>query len=128
MFEMKRWAQFPILAAVMVCPQTALSQTQGLPDPTRPAEYRETMVMQDLPPELLEWKVTAIRISDNDRTAIVNGRIVRPGDTIGAAKLLEILPYQVILDYDNRKVAVKLFNDMNMRKPAANPIKTESRS
>ena len=112
----------------MVCPQTALSQTQGFPDPTRPAEYRETMVMQDLPPELLEWKVTAIRISDNDRTAIVNGRIVRPGDTIGAAKLLEILPYQVILDYDNRKVAVKLFNDMNMRKPAANPIKTESRS
>lgn len=125
---MKRWVQFPILAAVIVCPLTALAQTDGLPDPTRPAEYREMTVAQDLPPEMVEWKVTAIRISENDRTAIVNGRIVRAGDTIGAAKLLEILPYQVILDYNNRKVAVKLFNDTSLRKPAANPIKTESRS
>ena len=100
--------------------------SEVLPDPTRPAEYQAALIVQDLPKELVDWKVTAIRISDNDRTAILNGDIVRVGDTTGPAKILEIQPTQVILDYDNSKVAVRLFSDVAMRKPVTSKINTES--
>jgi hypothetical protein len=96
------------------------TKAEVLPDPTRPAAFQTATVIQDLPAELIDWKVSAIRISASDRSAIVNGRIVRTGETIGPARILEILPTQVVLDYDNRRVAVKLFGDITMRKPAAN--------
>lgn len=101
---------------------------QVLTDPTRPAEFQTALVIQELPEELVDWKVTAIRISAKDRTAIVNGDIVREGQTIGPATILEIQTTQVILDYDNRKVAVRLFSDVDMRKPATSTIKTESKT
>lgn len=101
-------------------------RAEVLPDPTRPSEFQATLVIQDLPKELMDWKVTAIRISQNDRTAIVNDGIVRAGDTIGPARVLEIQATQVILDYDNRQVAVRLFGDLRMRTPVSNNIKTES--
>lgn len=124
---MKRLIHLQVLGMIVLHPLAVLSQTDSLPDPTRPAQYSNT-IAEDITSSLVEWKVTAIRISENDRTAIVNGRIARAGDTIGTAKLLEILPHQVILEYDNRKVSVKLLNSMDLRKPATNTIKTESRS
>ncbi|MEX2353012.1 MAG: general secretion pathway protein GspB [Gammaproteobacteria bacterium] len=113
------WAVLPLVAIT--------GRAQALPDPTRPAQYQSAIVVQDLPTELHDWRVTAIRISAQDRSAIVNGRIVRTGDDIGPATVLEIQPVQVILDYDNTKVAVRLFNDINIRQPASNSIRTESR-
>jgi len=91
-----------------------------LPDPTRPAAFQATTVIQELPAELIDWRVTAIRISERDRSAIVNGRIVRTGETLGPATIVEIQPAQVLLDYDNKRLAVKLFSDISMRKPVAN--------
>lgn len=96
---------------------TAPVRAALLPDPTRPAEYRpETPVVQETPGESNDWKVTAIRIAGGDRTAIVNGVIVRAGDKVGAAKVLEIQPLAVVLDYDNKKIAVRLFADVVRKK------------
>jgi hypothetical protein len=95
-------------------------RAEVLPDPTRPAAFQTATVIQDLPAELIDWTVSAIRISARDRSAIVNGRIVRIGETIGPARILEIQPAQVLLDYDNKRLAVKLFSDTTMRKPVAN--------
>jgi hypothetical protein len=113
---------------ILLLMNPVIAMAQALPDPTRPAEYRESLVVQELPPALVDWKVTAIRISQDDRTAIVNGNIVRVGDDIGPARLLEIRPDQVILDYDSKRVAVRLFSDMSLRKPAAGTTKTDSES
>ena len=85
-----------------------------LPDPTRPADYLVTpafVEVEELPGELVDWSVTAIRISSKDRSAIVNGRLVRVGDEIGPARVLEINPVSIVLDYDNKHVNVKLFSD-----------------
>ena len=92
-----------------------LQAEAGLPDPTRPADYMtiptdiEIFAAEDLPKQLINWKVTAIRISDKERTAIVNGQLVKPGDEIGPARILEIKPVSVLLDYDNKHVVVRLF-------------------
>ena len=92
-----------------------------LPDPTKPAEFRpESPVVQEMPKELTDWKVTAIRIAGKQRTAIVNGAIVREGDTVGQAKVLEIRPVSVVLDYDDKKVAVRLFADLVKKKSREN--------
>jgi hypothetical protein len=99
---------------------TSSGYSQDLPDPTRPADFQTTLVVQDLPRELIDWKVTAIRISDSDRTAIINGQLVRTGDAIGPASIHEIQPIQVILIYDNKQVVVRLFRDVFLRKQARN--------
>ena len=84
-----------------------------LPDPTRPPEYRpQSLASRQLPKELVDWKVTAIRIAGEDRSAIINGNIVREGDSVGAARILEIQPVAVVLDYENRKLEVRLFADL----------------
>ncbi len=85
-----------------------------LPDPTRPATY----IVKDLEPVYFEevkvkdkvnWKLSAIRISDNDRSAILNGKLVRAGDDIGPAKVLEINPLSVVINHEERKLIVRLY-------------------
>ncbi|MBM2830837.1 MAG: hypothetical protein HW411_1627 [Gammaproteobacteria bacterium] len=96
-----------------------LLATTGLPDPTRPADYvsiPENIVIEELPEELIDWNVTAIRIAGSDRSAIVNGRLVREGDEIGPAKILEIQPISIVLDYNETQVVVRLFNNMVQKK------------
>ena len=88
---------------------------EELPDPTRPATFIEPdqepvfFVETDVK-EKINWKLSAIRISPKDRTAIVNGKLVRVGDAIGTAKVLEINPLSVVIDHEDRKLIVRLFN------------------
>ena len=86
-----------------------------LSDPTRPA----TFVTENIEPvyfeeinvnEKINWKLSAIRISDKDRTAILNGKLVRAGDDIGPAKVLEIKPLSVVIDHEDRRLIVRLYN------------------
>jgi hypothetical protein len=103
-----------ILSAALVLSQNG--SAQELPDPTRPAEYQTTLFAQELPKALVDWKVSVIRISDTDRSAIVNGKIVKVGDAIGPAMILEIKNTSVLLDYENKPVEVRLFRDALVRK------------
>jgi MSHA biogenesis protein MshK len=95
-----------------------------LPDPTRPVNYSEALPqvieVHELPKELIDWRVTAIRIKDRDRSAIVNGQLVRVGDQIGTAKILEINPAAVVLDYEKKQVYVRLFSDVVDKKLSKN--------
>ena len=93
-----------------------LSANTDLPDPTRPADFMaentEPVFIEEIDTtDKINWKVTAIRISDKDRSAIVNGKLVRAGDNVGPAKILEIKPLSVVIDYENRKLILRLFNN-----------------
>ena len=86
-----------------------------LPDPTRPATFivedREPVFFEEINvKEKINWKLSAIRISTEDRTAIVNGKLVRVGDDVGPAKVLEINPISIVIDHEDRKLIVRLFN------------------
>lgn len=105
--------------------QGSASAMAELPDPTQPADYfvaPQVVEENELPKELIDWHVTAIRINDknDDRSAIVNGQLVRAGDQIGPAKVLEINPVSVILDYDNKHVVVRLFANIIDKKIVTN--------
>tara|TARA_R110000782_G_scaffold250847_8_gene338294 strand:- start:5397 stop:5762 length:366 start_codon:yes stop_codon:yes gene_type:complete len=95
-------------------PLSALANAD-LPDPTRPANYladdNEPVFFEEIiSKEKIDWKLSAIRISDVDRTAILNGKLVRAGDDLGSAKILEINPLSVVINHEDRKLIVRLFN------------------
>lgn len=82
----------------------------GLPDPTRPADYSVTRVIkQALPGQRTIFSLNAIRISETDRSAIINGMIVRVGDEISNARVKEINAVEVILDYERKLLTVPLY-------------------
>lgn len=105
-----------IILVIFLYPVANVIANTELPDPTRPA----TFIDQDLEPavyeepllnEKISWKLSAIRISDKDKTAILNGKLVRAGDNINSAKVLEINPMSVVIDHEDRKLIVKLFKN-----------------
>jgi len=92
-----------------------LFANSDLPDPTRPATYsiddHEPVFFEEINvDEKFNWKLSAIRISDADRTAILNGKLVRTGDDVGPAKVLEINPLSVLINHEDRKLIVRLYN------------------
>lgn len=104
-----------ILCLFIVLPLFASANTE-LPDPTRPANY----IVEDIGPvyveevemnEQISWKLSAIRISKNDKTAIVNGKLVRVGDEVSFATISEINPLSVVINYEDKKLIVRLFNN-----------------
>ncbi len=80
-----------------------------LPDPTRPADYStDTVAEEEQPQEPTDWHLTAIRTSAEGRLAIVNGTLVRIGDEVGSATVLEITSKSVVLDYNQKRLEINL--------------------
>ena len=82
---------------------------ETLPDPTRPANYAGSMaVQQELPDKLINWKVRAIRTSERGRNAIVNGRLVKVGDEVDSATIVDITSDTVVLSHDRKQLVLRL--------------------
>jgi hypothetical protein len=89
------------------------SEAQSIPDPTRPYGYGQAPVIveeAELPKELATWKLNGIRIAGEDRQAILNGKVVHVGDEVDRAKVLEINPGNVLLEYENKHIIVRLLD------------------
>lgn len=100
-------------------PVFATANTE-LSDPTRPARY----IAENLEPvffeeinvkEKIDWQLSAIRISNKDKTAILNNSLVRVGDDVGPAKVLEINPLSVVIEHEDKKLIVRLYNTVVMK-------------
>ncbi len=55
-------------------------------------------------------KLSAIRISASDKSAIVNGKLVRIGDEIDTATIIEINRLSVVVSHEDKKIIVRLYN------------------
>ncbi len=80
----------------------------NLPDPTRPWDYAPEVPPPPPPEVLTEWRLSAIRIAASDRSAILNGRLVREGEQVGPGTVKGIRPGEVVLDYNGNEVVVPL--------------------
>ena len=106
------------LKILIFFPAFAMANAE-LPDPTRPADY---IVETDEPvfvdvfsedtKEQLSWTLSAVRISEKDKTAIVNGSLVRIGDEINQARVVDIKSQSIVIDHKDKKLIVRLFNDL----------------
>jgi hypothetical protein len=100
---------------ICVLPAIIFSATASgappLPDPTRPPDYTVKIQQTEKPPAMVtDFNVTAIRIDRDDRSAIINGHLVRVGDMVGQARVLEIHPAEVVLYHDQKRRVVRLYD------------------
>ena len=114
------------LLLLTLCPgQLVMAEISNLPDPTRPANYSASfssapVVARERP----DFRVRAIRISEQDRSAIINGMLVRVGDEVGTAKVSEIKNQEVVLDYERKQVRIPLYA-RNVDKQFKTAVSTE---
>lgn len=103
-----RTLRFP-LPLLLVVPLLTAAANVPLPDPTRPSDYfARRAATEELPKEIVNWNLTAVRISSQGRSAIINGQFVRVGDVIGKGTVLEINHDSVVLDYNRQEFIVNL--------------------
>lgn len=74
-----------------------------LRDPTRPAGYGVSAALETVAPEQ-QWWLTLIKIDGNRRSAVVNGRLVRKGDVVDGATVVEIRPSRVVLSWRGQRI------------------------
>jgi len=105
------------LTILIFFPVSVLANAE-LPDPTRPANFFVESgepvyveVFNESKKEQLSWTLSAVRVSERDKTAILNGKLVRVGDEINQAKVMEIKARSVVINHADKKLIVRLFND-----------------
>ena len=109
-----------IAGALLVAPPLVTGmESSPLPDPTRPPLLHQVAVrrLADSNPE--QFTLTAIKISADDRKAIVNDRLVREGEHVGESLVVEIIPGAVILDYLGQRKRLRLL-PYNVRNASEN--------
>ena len=75
-------------------------------DPLRPPGYSKTVVLPINKNKT--WYVNEILASEGRRIAIVNGKMVKVGDTVDGAKVIKIASDKVKLHYKNRIIDLPL--------------------
>lgn len=99
-----------LILFVLLVPVFAVAEV--LTDPTRPYGYgaAPVIVIQDveMPREQVNWRLTGIRIAERDKTAILNDKLVREDDTVDGARLVEIEPTSVLIQFEDKQIRVNL--------------------
>jgi len=107
------------LSLLLLLAPFGLSAEQSLRDPTRPYAYQEIQPVVEIPEEVMQWHVSAVRIGAHNRSAIVNGTLVHVGERFGQARVVAIEADAVVLDYQGKPVRVGLLRPVIKRLAAA---------
>lgn len=118
-----------VVAAMLVGIASAVAAAAepavALPDPTRPYAFATAIeVEQDVTQKGMQWRLNGIQIRDGERTAILNGHVVKAGDSLGAARIVEINPAEVVLMQESQKIVVKLVLS-GVKKPVGDVAREE---
>lgn len=83
--------------------------TVALEDPTRPPDYRPRTAVVSTPDEpVMQWNLTSILIATDRRLAVINGRPLALGGSIGEARVVSIEVGLVTLDAKGERVRLRL--------------------
>ena len=93
-------ARFGLLLLLAVAPLGA-----ELPDPTQPAARAPVRLGNSIE---VNWVLSLIKITAAERTAVLNGRLIREGDSIDSAQVVRIGADSVVLRRDGQRREVKL--------------------
>ena len=113
--DMCKLAVRTLLAVGLVVGGSAVGQE--LPDPMRPPHVpsRTATVPVSAPSD---WQLHMTRISPGQRLAVLNGRLVRPGDEVSGARVLSVGPSAVELSKGGKKFRVAL-SRASVKRPTA---------
>jgi|SRR3990172_7488717 len=78
-------------------------------DPTQPYLYGNLQQIQAFNAQAdLEWALSGVKFTEGKKTAILNGRLVKEGDDLDGARVIEIKPAEVILLQGQQRIAIRL--------------------
>ena len=120
--KVKAGIRWSITAAFALLGSAAQAATD-LPDPTRPSDYYVPQSVTEVPRRDAAFSLSANRISPQDRSALLNGTIVRVGDVLDSAKVVEINPTEVIVEYDRKRLTVPLYAQGVTKTLVKEPVK-----
>lgn len=78
-------------------------------DPMRPPGV-EVVTNKKSPVKQTSFKLQQIKISEESRSAVINGQLVREGDTVSGAKVMKITSDKVVLKYRKKLRFLSLIN------------------
>ncbi len=112
---MYKFAVRTLLAVGLVAGGSALGEE--LPDPMRPPQVgvRSATVPVSAPSH---WQLYMTRISPGQRLAVLNGRLVKPGDEVSGARVVSIGPDAVELRKGEKRFRVAL-SRASVKRPTA---------
>jgi len=105
-------------AGILLAGLAQAGAAAGLPDPTRPVDYVAEAPVE-IPVEVVDWKLSGVTISSSTRSAVLNNRLVVPGQIIGPATVVEIRRRSVLLDYNGEQVEIELARQA-VKQPVSN--------
>jgi hypothetical protein len=88
-----------------------------LADPTRPYGGVSGPVTAMPEPVTVQWRLSMVRIAPDDRSAMLNGALVREGDTVAGARVVRIEAGAVVLDAGGRHETLALSGAV-LKRPA----------
>ncbi len=112
---MTKIAVFAVLAGWLVAGGPA--GAERLPDPMRPPQTGARTAPAPMG-EPQDWKLHMIRISPDQRLAVINGRIVKPGDEVSGARVLSVGTNSVQLRKGAKRFSVAL-SRATVKRPTA---------
>jgi MSHA biogenesis protein MshK len=116
-----------LLTIALLC-TSAMVHANTLADPTRPYGYgtpRAEVIEFTDPRDGITWNLTGVRISGHDRSAILNGRVVRAGDWIEGARVIDIETDAVLIEHHDDRVRIRLLDfDIKQRKDVVSAKQT----
>lgn len=104
-----------LLVLVLFAPLNSLL-AKSLTDPTRPPgmvfqKHFSSVVKRNSP-----WKLSSTLIASDRKLATVNGKIIRQGDRVNGALLIDIQSWNVTFQKNNKKFKVYMFNKLRIHK------------
>jgi len=106
----------PIIAFIILW--TGHGLAAALPDPTRPYQYGAQVLIEQAPGEKVQWRLSGVRINENKRSAILNGKLVKEGDKLDGALVMKINPTEVTLQADDKTLVVRMLLS-NIKQPVS---------
>jgi hypothetical protein len=98
------------LASAAVSPM-ARAETSALPDPTRPPMAADGSPGVSLPERPDGFAVTTILFAPTRRIALLNGRMVHEGSTLGAARVVRIERDAVFIEIAGQSRRLPVYAD-----------------
>ena len=112
-----------LVLSVALC-VAAPARAQDLTDPTRPPNAPGTFPQDSAP---AGTQLQSVLISPGRRLAIINGKSVALGGTVGEAKVGKISETEVVLQKGDETEVLKLFPGID-KQPAKRPTRARDRA
>lgn len=102
----RAWALTAGPALMLALAVPALAADAGLRDPLRPPGWGRSTPERDTF-DAGAWRLESTLTARGRHVAIINGRPVRPGETVGGARVIAVEPGRVRLDYRGREFTIR---------------------